>query len=192
MDERMYGEPSTSFNDEPEDAPDADAITALELLEATREHLHNALREAAFSFIAAQREEESTRGCFVGYDAVPIQENTLAPILTISQRFEDVSTAAQPEKADLNSWVLTQSKDERKPTLPSRRAAHRASSEAGIDGTPIAGDPIYYFSEHPSSALRDCQAAYRRVMQYVVEVVNAQQRAWKAAEAYASAPAEAS
>ena len=68
------------------ETPDGAVIGALEVLEVARDRLHDALREAAFSFVAAQREEEATRGCFVSYDAVPTLRNTLTPLLTVSQR----------------------------------------------------------------------------------------------------------
>lgn len=176
------------------ETPDGAVIGALEVLEVARDRLHDALREAAFSFVAAQREEEATRGCFVSYDAVPTLRNTLTPLLTVSQRSvqekdnadEDDDESAQHPRA--SPWVLIEKQGERKPLVSSRKAASkRAAGQIADrktkDSAPVLVDPIYYFSEQPSSALRDCQAAYRRVMQCVVEVASAQQRVLAAAEA---------
>jgi hypothetical protein len=180
-------------------SPDAAAIAALEVLEVARERLHNSLREAAFSFFAAQREEESTRGCFVSYEAVPTQANTMTPLITVAQQTiggggEEEERTARAEAARASLWVLAVKEGDRKPAAPPREAAHRGGAAEEENSTKETGgttppsiDPVYYFSEHPSSALRECQAAYRRVMQSAVEVLNAQQRALAAAEAVATA-----
>ncbi|KPA77197.1 hypothetical protein ABB37_07112 [Leptomonas pyrrhocoris] len=185
-----------SSADESESAPDAAAIAALELLETARARLHDALREAAFDLVAAQREEESTRGCLVSLDAVPTQGNTLTPLLTVAQEVEEGNEEPPVGQARSSTWVLTEGKGERISALPARRAAPKASSEAARketkDDVLTLVDPIYYFSANPSSALRDGQAAYRRAVQCVVEVANAQQRALAAAEAYACAEKAAS
>lgn len=155
---------------------DAAVMLALEQLEEVRARLHDSLREAAFSLTTAQREEESTRGCLVSFDAVPTAQGSLAPLAHVAETRREHGMA---------SWQLEMRDGARHRPLGSASAQPQASPPATAT-TEAPADPIYYFSECPSAALRECQAAYRRALHGVVEAVNAQQRALAAAAAAAA------
>ncbi|KAK7195978.1 hypothetical protein NESM_000531100 [Novymonas esmeraldas] len=171
---------------------DAAVLAELKALEAARTRLHAALREAAFSFTAAQRAEEATRGRLVSFDAVPVADGTLTALATITS-----SCLTNSGAADGTAWELTVEKGSRR--LPSLRrqssstardAAAATATAAAADSAPP--DPIYYFSENPSSTLRECQTAFQHALVCVVATVNAQQRVLAAAAAAAMAtPADA-
>ncbi|CAJ1019555.1 hypothetical protein, conserved [Leishmania lindenbergi] len=190
-------------------APRDDALlAALEQLEEVRERLHDTLREAAFGFTSAQREEESTRGCFVSFDAVPTAQGTLEALVSLTRKpvttspsgSEETRRGENNEAARVDScsyaWemVLINGKRRRRQQVraaePQQGSPTSNSAEEEADISPP--DPIYYFSECPSSALRECQEAYRRVLRCAVETVNAQQRALAAAVAMTAASAQES
>lgn len=171
---------------------DAAVLAALKQLEDVRERLHSALREAAFSFTTAQREEESTRGCFVSLDAVPTAQGTLEALVSLTQTSATTSTSGVEEtrcgesdeaariRSSSCAWeMLLVSGDRRKKQMPAAASQHAPPApNCGSEASDLfPPDPIYYFSEYPSSALRECQEAYRRVLRCAVETVNAQQRA---------------
>lgn len=187
---------------------DAAVLGALKQLEDMRGCLHSALREAAFSFTTAQREEESTRGCFVSLDAVPTAQGTLEALVSLTQTSPTTSTsgveATRSDESDeavrIHSsgcaWemVLISGERRRKQQVPAAASQHAspAPDPESERSDLFPPDPIYYFSEHPSSALRECQEAYRRVLRCAVDTVNAQQRALTEAVAMARAGAQES
>ncbi|GET87062.1 hypothetical protein, conserved [Leishmania tarentolae] len=187
---------------------DASVLSALKELEDVRERLHDALREAAFSFTIAQREEESTRGCFVSFDAVPTAQGALEALVSLTQRPGTTSTSGVEEtycggsdeaiemgrRNSVWEMVLIHGGRRRKQDVSAAASEHvsPASNSGGEEPHSVPPDPIYYFSEYPSSALRECQEAYRHVLHCAIETVNAQQRALGEAVAMARAGAQES
>ncbi|KAG5483298.1 hypothetical protein LSCM1_04840 [Leishmania martiniquensis] len=177
---------------------DAAVLAALERLEVVRERLHDTLREAAFSFTNAQREEEQTRGRLISFEAVPTAQGTLEALVSLTWKptHASVSDSVEAPCGDSDEaalvgdnsfvWEVALVKGKRRRTQQSAAATSPPASlapdsaEEAIRSPP---DPIYYLSEHPSSALRECQEAYRRVLHCAVETVNAQQCALAAAAA---------
>ncbi|KAG5509376.1 hypothetical protein JKF63_06686 [Porcisia hertigi] len=180
---------------------DAAVLSALVKLETARHRLHDALREAAFSLSSAQREEESTRGCFVSFDAVPTEPGSLEALAFLFPNSATTSGSdakeAGGDQSDATSrvcssssssssgvWDIVQiegqkrSKQKAPPAVSQRLSPAPNSTEEEALPPP---DPIYYFSENPSSALRECQEAYRHVLRCIVETANAQQHALAAA-----------
>ncbi|KAG5483159.1 hypothetical protein CUR178_04733 [Leishmania enriettii] len=184
---------------------DASVLAALEQLEAMRERLHDNLREAAFSFTSAQREEERTRGCFVSFDAVPTVQGTLEPLVSLTRKSTNPSASGSEEALCGDSdeaallggsdfaWemVLVKGEQIRKQRVQAAALLQASPTpDAAGEAASFPLDPIYYFSEHPSRALRECQEAYRRVLRSAVETVNAQQHALAAAAAMTTASAQ--